>query len=189
MKKTQLVGRLLGPIAFFVILFFFHPEGLSVEANAVLATTAWIAIWWITEAIPIAVTALLPLVLFPLSGGLDLAATSASFGHKYVFLYLGGFIIAIAIEKWNLHKRIALNIINFIGSDVRKIILGFMLATAFLSMWISNTATSVMMLPIGMAIIKQLKDNPNTVADENKIFGKALMLAIAYSASIGGVAI
>ncbi|MCL4159451.1 UNVERIFIED_CONTAM: hypothetical protein GTU68_029470 [Idotea baltica] len=188
MKKTQLVGRLLGPIAFFVILFFFHPEGLSVEANAVLATTAWIAIWWITEAIPIAVTALLPLVLFPLSGGLDLAATSASFGHKYVFLYLGGFIIAIAIEKWNLHKRIALNIINFIGSDVRKIILGFMLATAFLSMWISNTATSVMMLPIGMAIIKQLKDNPNTVADENKIFGKALMLAIAYSASIGGVA-
>lgn len=188
MKKTQLVGRLLGPIAFFVILFFFHPEGLSVEANAVLATTAWIAIWWITEAIPIAVTALLPLVLFPLSGGLDLAATSASFGHKYVFLYLGGFIIAIAIEKWNLHKRIALNIINFIGSDVRKIILGFMLATAFLSMWISNTATSVMMLPIGMAIIQQLKDNPNTVADENKIFGKALMLAIAYSASIGGVA-
>ena len=188
MKKTQLVGRLLGPIAFFVILFFFHPEGLSVEANAVLATTAWIAIWWITEAIPIAVTALLPLVLFPLSGGLDLAATSASFGHKYVFLYLGGFIIAIAIEKWNLHKRIALNIINFIGSDVRKIILGFMLATAFLSMWISNTATSVMMLPIGMAIIQQLKDNPNTVTDENKIFGKALMLAIAYSASIGGVA-
>lgn len=188
MKKTQLVGRLLGPIAFFVILFFFHPEGLSIEANAVLATTAWIAIWWITEAIPIAVTALLPIVLFPLSGGLDLAATSASFGHKYVFLYLGGFIIAIAIEKWNLHKRIALTIINFIGSDVRKIILGFMLATAFLSMWISNTATSVMMLPIGMAIIKQLKDNPNTVADENKIFGKALMLAIAYSASIGGVA-
>lgn len=188
MKKTQLVGRLLGPIAFFVILFFFHPEGLSVEANAVLATTAWIAIWWITEAIPIAVTALLPIVLFPISGGLDLAATSASFGHKYVFLYLGGFIIAIAIEKWNLHKRIALTIISFIGSDVRKIILGFMLATAFLSMWISNTATSVMMLPIGMAIIKQLKDNPNTVADENKIFGKALMLAIAYSASIGGVA-
>jgi solute carrier family 13 (sodium-dependent dicarboxylate transporter), member 2/3/5 len=127
-------------------------------------------------------------VLFPLSGGLDLVATSGAFGHKFVFLYLGGFVIAVAIEKWNLHKRIALNIINIIGSNVRKIILGFMIATAFLSMWISNTATSVMMLPIGLAIINQLKDNPSTEANENAVFGKALMLAIAYSASIGGLA-
>jgi len=188
MNRTKILGGVLGPISFLLISFFFHPEGLSPSANAVLAATVWIAIWWITEAIPIAVTALLPLVLFPLAGGLDLAATSASYGHKYIFLYMGGFIIAIAIEKWNLHKRIALNIINFIGSDVRKIILGFMVATAFLSMWISNTATAVMMLPIGMAIIKQLKDNPDTIVDENQTFGKALMLAIAYSASIGGVA-
>ncbi len=188
MNRTRLLGLVLGPISFFLILSFFHPEGLSKEANAVLATTIWIAIWWITEAIPIAVTALLPLVLFPLSGGLDLPTTSGSFGHKYVFLYMGGFIIAIAIEKWNLHKRIALNIINFIGSDIRKIILGFMMATAFLSMWISNTATAVMMLPIGIAIIKQLRDNPDTIEDENLIFGKALMLGIAYGASIGGVA-
>lgn len=188
MSKTKLLGLLLGPISFVLILFFFQPEGLSKEANAVLASTVWIAIWWITEAIPIAVTALLPLVLFPLTGGLDLSATSGSFGHKYVFLYMGGFIIAIAIEKWNLHRRIALNIINLIGSDVRKIILGFMVATAFLSMWISNTATSVMMLPIGLAIIKQLRDNPDTIEDENQTFGKALMLAIAYSASIGGLA-
>tara|TARA_R110000765_G_scaffold4679_1_gene14782 strand:- start:2684 stop:4153 length:1470 start_codon:yes stop_codon:yes gene_type:complete len=188
MGKTKLLGLVLGPVSFFLILFFFHPEGLSEQANAVLASTIWIAIWWITEAIPIAVTALLPIVLFPLSGGLDLSATSGSFGHKYVFLYMGGFIIAIAIEKWNLHRRIALNIINLIGSDVRKIILGFMVATAFLSMWISNTATAVMMLPIGLAIIKQLQDNPDTVEDENQTFGKALMLAIAYSASIGGLA-
>jgi sodium-dependent dicarboxylate transporter 2/3/5 len=188
MSKTKLLGLVLGPVSFFLILFFFHPEGLSEQANAVLASTIWIAIWWITEAIPIAVTALLPLVLFPLSGGLDLSATSGSFGHKYVFLYMGGFIIAIAIEKWNLHRRIALNIISLIGSDVRKIILGFMVATAFLSMWISNTATSVMMLPIGLAIIKQLQDNPDTIEDENQTFGKALMLAIAYSASIGGLA-
>lgn len=188
MNNPKRLGLFLGPLAFCLILFFFRPEGLSKEAIAILAATAWIAIWWITEAIPIAVTALLPLVLFPLSGGMDLPTTSASFGHKYIFLYMGGFIIAIAIEKWNLHKRIALNIINLIGSDVRKIILGFMVATAFLSMWISNTATSVMMLPIGIAIIKQLQDNPNTVENENKIFGKALMLAIAYSASIGGVA-
>lgn len=126
-------------------------------------------------------------MLFPLSGGLDLLSTSSCFGHKYVFLYMGGFIVAIAIEKWKLHKRIAINIIYFIGSDVHKIILGFMIATAFLSMWISNTATAVMMLPIGVAIIKQLKDNPNTLEDENLVFGKALMLAIAYSASIGGI--
>ncbi len=185
---TKKIGLITGPLVFISILLFFHPEGLSKEANAVLASTLWIAIWWITEAIPIAVTALLPIVLFPLSGGLKLSLTTASFGHKYIFLYIGGFIIAIAIEKWNLHKRIALNIINLIGSDIKKIILGFMAATAFLSMWISNTATSVMMLPIGIAIIKQLKDNPATPEDENLIFGKALMLAIAYSASIGGIA-
>ena len=187
MSPTKRIGLVLGPTLFALILLFFKPEGLSPQANAVLAATAWIAVWWITEAIPIAVTALLPIILFPLSGGLDLSTTTGAFGHKYVFLYLGGFIIAIAIEKWNLHKRIALNIINIIGSDVRKIILGFMAATAFLSMWISNTATSVMMLPIGIAIIKQLKDNPNTEENENQIFGKALMLAIAYSASIGGI--
>lgn len=188
MNTTKRIGLFLGPLAFTLILLFFKPEGLSPEARAILASTAWVAIWWITEAIPIAVTALLPIVLFPLSGGLDLGTTTASFGHKYIFLYMGGFIIAIAIEKWNLHKRIALNIINFIGSDIKKIILGFMVATAFLSMWISNTATSVMMLPIGIAIITQLKDNPNTIANENHLFGKALMLAIAYSASIGGIA-
>lgn len=188
MKTTKRIGLLLGPIIFIIIRLFFYPEGLSNNANGILASTVWIAIWWITEAIPIAATALLPIVLFPLTGSLDIGSTTASFGHKFVFLYLGGFIIAIAIEKWNLHKRIALNIINIIGSNIQKIILGFMLATAFLSMWISNTATSVMMLPIGIAIIKQLKDNPRTDENENLIFGKALMLAIAYSASIGGIA-
>ncbi|MGB5418711.1 SLC13 family permease [Algibacter sp.] len=187
MISKKQIGLFLGPIIFIIIRLFFSPEDLSDEANGILASTAWIAIWWITEAIPIAATALLPIVLFPLLGSLDIGATTASFGHKFVFLYLGGFIIAIAIEKWNLHKRIALNIINIIGSNVKRIILGFMVATAFLSMWISNTATSVMMLPIGIAIITQLKDNPKTEKNENLIFGKALMLAIAYSASIGGI--
>ncbi len=182
------LGLIIGPLLLLMILLLTPFEGLSEQGHAVLATTIWIAVWWVTEAIPIAATALLPIVLFPLTGGMNLASTTASFGHKYVFLYLGGFLIAIGIEKWNLHRRIALTIIAFIGSDTRKIILGFMIATAFLSMWISNTATSVMMLPIGLAIIKQLKDNPDTDEDENLIFGKALMLGIAYSASIGGIA-
>ena len=188
MKASKNFGLILGPLMFFVILLFFHPSGLNDQSNAVLAATIWIAIWWMFEALPIAVTALLPIVLFPIAGGMDLAQTTASYGHKLIFLIMGGFMIAIAIEKWNLHKRIALNIIYFIGTDLRKIILGFMVATAFLSMWISNTATAVMMLPIGVVIIKQLKDNPNTDENENNIFGKALMLAIAYSASIGGIA-
>jgi sodium-dependent dicarboxylate transporter 2/3/5 len=185
--KTKKVGLVLGPLLFIVTLLWFHPEGMSKEANAILASTLWVAAWWITEAIPIAVTSLLPIILFPLSGGMELKETTASFGHRYIFLYIGGFILAIAIERWNLHKRMALNIINLIGTNVKSIILGFMIATAFLSMWISNTATAVMMLPIGMAIIAQLMDNPDTIEDENLIFGKALMLAIAYSASIGGV--
>ena len=182
------VGLFLGPLLFILIILFYHPSGLSHAANAVLASAIWIAVWWITEAVPIAVTALLPIVLFPLSGGMGLNETTASYGHKYVFLYIGGFILALAIEKWKLHKRIALTIIKIVGTNVTNIILGFMVATAFLSMWISNTATAVMILPVGMAIVTHLKDNPKTIRNENLIFGKALMLSIAYSASIGGMA-
>jgi len=185
---SKIIPGLLGPLFFFLVLKFFQPEGMTVQANAVLACTFWIATWWIFEVTDISVTALLPIVLFPLSGALDLSLTTAAYGHKYIFLYMGGFILALAIEKWNLHKRIALVIINMIGASISKIILGFMIATAFMSMWISNTATSVMMLPIGMAIISQMKDHKDTEENEHTMFGKSLMLAIAYSASIGGMA-
>ena len=186
--NKNILGLILGPILFLVIMIFVDAEGLSFEAKCILASTAWMAIWWVTECVPISVTALLPIVLFPLTGGMDFATTTAAYGHKLVFLFVGGFLIALAIEKWHLHKRLALNIIRVTGSNKSRVILGFMLATAFLSMWISNTATSIMILPVGLAIISQLKDDPKTVENENEVFGKSLMIAIAYSASIGGMA-
>lgn len=161
---------------------------MSVSGYRLLAITAWMAIWWIAEVVPIAVTALLPILLFPSTDILTIQDTGANYGHKYIFLFIGGFILANAIQKWQLHRRIALNIILQLGGSTAKIILGFMLATAFLSMWISNTATTVMMLPIALSVIAQLNDHPDTKENENKIFGKALMLGVAYSASAGGIA-
>lgn len=187
-RMNKLIPLILGPALFVLMEVLGPPSSMNMAAYQVLCVTAWIAVWWITEAIPIAVTALLPIVLFPLTGALSLSATTASFGHKYIFLYLGGFLLAISIEKWNLHKRIALNIINLIGSNINTIILGFMVATAFMSMWISNTATSVMMLPMGMAVVSQFNRKDNEKTSDGLFFGKALMLAIAYSASIGGFA-
>ncbi len=180
------VGFVLGPLLFALVLFVFPLPGLSPQGRAILASTVWVALWWITEAIPIAATALLPIMLFPLSGGIAISDTVPGYSHPYIFLFVGGFIIAIAIEKWNLHRRMALMIINAVGSNKKQIILGFMLATGFLSMWISNTATAAMMLPIGMALVSQVGHGQSGTTDP--AFGKALMLSIAYSASIGGVA-
>ncbi len=183
------VAVLIGPVLF-VIIYLIPMEGITAQGRSVLAVTAWVAFWWITEAIPIAATSLVPIVLFPLTGGLSLAQTTASYGHKMIFLYLGGFIIALAIEKWNLHKRIALQTIRIIGRNADLIILGFMLATFFLSMWISNTATTMMMLPIAVAVANKLdplNSNGNNGNRSKSGFGLSLMLAIAYSASIGGL--
>jgi len=187
-KIKQLLFILLGPVAFGLIEMSHPPNSMSIEALHVLASTVWIAIWWITEIIPIAVTSMLPILLFPLTGAMDLNTTTASYGDKYIFLYLGGFILAITIEKWGLHKRIALSIIRLIGVNITTIILGFMLATAFLSMWISNTATAVMMLPIGMAVVSQFKEHNHGLGLDAEHIGRAIMISIAYSASIGGFA-
>jgi len=191
--RVQLIGLFLGPFLFLITLLFFKPADLSAEGVAILASTIWIASWWITEAIPIPVTSLLPLVLFPLTQGLDVDVTASSYGNETIFLFMGGFMIALAMEKWNLHRRIALTIISVIGTNMDRIVLGFMVATGFLSMWISNTATAMMMVPIGLAIIYQvsdaLKDDATIdTSQENFGFGKALMLGIAYSASLGGIA-
>lgn len=190
---AQMIGLFLGPLLFVLTLLFFQPEGLSTEARGVLASTIWIATWWITEAIPIPATSLLPLVLFPLTNSLDMKVTASSYGDETIFLFMGGFIIALAMEKWNLHRRIAISIISMVGTNMDRIVLGFMIATGFLSMWISNTATAMMMIPIGLAIINQvadgLKNDPSIDTSPQRFaFGKALMLGIAYSASLGGIA-
>ncbi|WP_026967186.1 SLC13 family permease [Algoriphagus terrigena] len=183
------LGLYLGPIAFLFIYFFAESPGLNPEAKAMLALTAWMAVWWITEAIPIAGTALLPLILMPLLGILKIAPVSANYMHPTVLLYMGGFLLATGIEKWGLHRRIALNIINLLGTNLRTIVLGFIAATGLLSMWISNSATALMMLPIGLAVVSQFKtqlgEQNQGLADN---LGKNIMLGIAYSASIGGMA-
>ncbi|MBA4538726.1 DASS family sodium-coupled anion symporter [Bacillus aquiflavi] len=182
----QNIGFWLGPILFLIILFGLSPEGMSKEALAVLASTVWIATWWITEAIPIPVTSLLPIILFPLTGAATEGITNA-YGDSTIFLFLGGFVIAIAMEKWNLHRRIALNIILVVGTSTQRLILGFMVATGFLSMWISNTATAMMMMPIAMAVILHVNEALKEKNPTDSPFGKAIMLGVAYSASIGGL--
>ena len=151
---------LLGPLVFSIFYFLIGPfDQMSTESHGVFCSVIWIGIWWITEAIPIPITSLLPLILFPLTGGYDLSLTASAYGNNIIYFYLAGFFLAIAMEKWNLHKRIALNIISFVGTDKPSMVLGFMIATAFLSAFLSNTSTSIMMLPIGIAIISQVSSS------------------------------
>ncbi len=177
----KIIGFLLGPLLFFIILF----AAGNNDIGRVLAVASWMITWWVTEAAPIPVTALLPLVLLPYLGIFTVKESTAPYASPIIFLFMGGFMIALGLEKHNLHKRIALNLIRITGTSGDGIILGFMIATALLSMWISNTATAVMMLPIAMSVVQLLlQDNEMTNGD--KRFALGLMLSIAYSANIGG---
>lgn len=188
-STAQIVGLILGPLLFMITFMFFTPEGLSEEGIAVLAVTLWVATWWITEAIPIPVTSLLPIFLLPATGALDSGTVTASYGNDIIYLFLGGFFIATAMEKWNLHKRMALAIIAFIGTSTQRILLGFMIATAFLSMWVSNTAAVMMMIPMGLAITAQVASALKGKPEEQEIpkFEKALIFGIGYAGTIGGL--
>lgn len=185
----QLIGLILGPLLFLLTLLFFHPQDLPWKGVYVLAITLWIATWWITEAIPIAATSLLPIVLLPLGHILTPEQVSSEYGNDIIFLFLGGFILAIAMERWNLHTRVALTIINLIGASTSKILLGFMVATGFLSMFVSNTAAVMIMIPIGLAIIKEAHDLQEANTNQTSIqkFEKSLVLAIGYAGTIGGL--
>ena len=184
------IGFVGGATIFVVLLFLPSPEGLSMAGWRTAAVALLMATWWITEVIPISATAMIPLVLFPLLGITDIGTTAIPYANPMIFLFMGGFILAIAMQEWGLHRRVALNIIKVIGSKPKNIVAGFMVSTAIMSMWVSNTAATMMMLPIALSVIDLTKLQSHTENDIRMYhnFAVALMLSIAYSASVGGLA-
>jgi len=185
-STSQKIGLILGVVLFFIVILFFDFDPEKPIVTRMAAVAVLMAVWWITDAIPLFATALLPMLLYPLLGILKGKATAPIYINSTIFLFMGGFMIALTMEKWQLHRRIALFIIRLIGGGPSRIVLGFMAAAAFLSMWISNTATAIMMVPIGLAIVSQMEAK----FDEQKThkFTVSLMLGIAYACSMGGVA-
>ena len=181
-------GFVIGGIVFIVMLFIPSPEGLSKEAWQVAAIVTLMAIWWASEAIPVPVTALLPLALFPLMQITDFKEAALPYANPNIYLFLGGFMLAIAIEKSGLHKRMALKMILAAGSSGINLIGGFMLVAALISMFVMNTSTTLMLLPIGLAVCSVVSTTiPGISSSETKFFDTALMLGIAYAATIGGM--
>lgn len=186
-STSRWFGLISGPLVF-IILQLIPVELISEKADVVIAVALWMLIWWVTEAVSISVTALLPLILFPLFKVMPMAEVGSNYGSPIVFLFFGGFVLALALEKVNLHKRIALTIINWTGNSPNKVVLGFMLATALMSMWISNTASTVVMLPIALSVIQLLINDADGFTKADKNFSLSLMLGIAFSANAGGIA-
>jgi len=184
----QKVGLFMGLALFFLVLVMPLPEGMSLPASRVAAVALLMACFWMAETVPIPATGILPIFLFPLLDVMPTADVTLSYGNQILFLFMGGFLIAVAMQKWNLHRRIALSVINKVGSSPNRLVLGFMLSTALLSMWISNTATCVMMTPVAIAVVEQtMRQRPEHLRAQPYNFGTALMLGIAYSSSAGGV--
>lgn len=188
-SPRALLGLVVGPVLLLVMLVLPPPDGMSDDAWRTAAVGALMAVWWVTEAIPIAATALIPLALFPLLGVLGIRDTAAPYANPLVFLFLGGFILALAMERWSLHRRIALSVVRAVGTRPHRLVLGMMVASAFVSMWVSNTATAVMMLPIGLSVVHLVRPEAEygngSPVDFN--FAVCLMLGIAYACSIGGL--
>jgi solute carrier family 13 (sodium-dependent dicarboxylate transporter), member 2/3/5 len=198
-SRRARTGRWAGPIVA-VVAYLLLPAGeggLTDGGRATAAVAALMAVWWVTEALPLAVTSLVPIVALPLSGAMELDETTAPYANPLIFLFLGGFVLAVAMQRWGLHRRIALLTVRAVGTKPRQLIGGFMIATAFLSMWVSNTATTVMMLPIGVSVLALLAKRVEAIpdhADQDDLTGEgapriatALMLGIAYAASIGSL--
>lgn len=187
-SRRKRIGLILGPSLFLLAYFLIPASELSHEPRVVLATTLLVATFWVTEAIPIPATSLIPIVLIPALRGADIDTIAESYADPTIFMYGGGFVIALAIEKWNLHRRIALNIIQLIGSQSQRIILGVIISTAAISLFVSNAATALMMLPVALALISEVKEKKIFTGKNLAHFSKGILLSVAYAATIGGLA-